>query len=221
MRKIARLTVLLLAAILMQQVTAAAGPKVKLVAIFKDKVIARINGERTVLVKDKPGPEGVTLRFTDTRGESADIEINGKVEIMPLGYVMSSTTEESAGLNKEIVTLHSDPTGFFHADGYINDRPVKFLIDTGANTVALNSATANSIGIDYRQGEKAVAATASGYAQTYIVALEKVEVGGLELRHVLASVIEGPQPEVPLLGMSFLGSFNMQREGSEMRLLER
>jgi len=221
MRKLARLTILFLAATLLQQVAAAAGPKVKLVAIFKDKVIARINGERTVLLKDKPGPQGVTLRFTDTRGESADIEINGKVEIMPLGYVMSSTSEESTGISKESVTLYSDPTGFFHADGYINDRPVKFLIDTGANTVALNSATANSIGIDYRQGEKAVAATASGYAQTYIVALEKVEVGGLELRHVLASVIEGPQPEVPLLGMSFLGSFNMQREGPEMRLIER
>jgi len=200
---------------------AAAGPKVKLVAIFKDKVIARINGERTVLVKDKPGPEGVTLRFTDTRGESADIEINGKVEIMPLGYVMSSTSEESTGISKESVTLYSDPSGFFHADGYINGRPVKFLVDTGANTVALNSETANRIGIDYRQGQKAVAATASGYAQTYIVALEKVEVGGLELRQVLASVIEGPQPDVPLLGMSFLGSFNMQREGPQMRLIER
>jgi len=212
---------MLLVAILLQQTAAAAGPKVKLVAIFQDKVIVRINGERAVLVKDKAGPKGVTLRFTDTRAESADIEINGKVEIMPLGYVMSSTSEVSDGISKESVTLYSDPTGFFHADGYINDRPVKFLVDTGANTIALNSATANSIGIDYRRGEKAVAATASGYTPTYIVALEKVEVGGLELRHVLASVIEGPQPELPLLGMSFLGSFNMQREGSQMRLLER
>lgn len=199
----------------------ASAPRVKLLAIFENKVIVTIDGEREVLVKDKPGSRGVTLRFTDTRGESADLEIDGKLEIMPLGYVMSATTEQSAGISKEAVTLYSDASGFFHADGYINGRPVTFLVDTGANTVAMNSATANRVGLDYRQGERAVATTASGYTETFVVVIDKVEIGGLELRQVTASVIDGPQPEVPLLGMSFLGSFNMQREGNQMMLLER
>lgn len=199
----------------------ASTPRVKLLAIFENKVVVTIDGKREVLVKDKPGTAGVTLRFTDTRGESADLEIDGKLEIMPLGFVMSATTEQSAGIGKETVTLFSDARGFFHADGYIDGRPVTFLVDTGANTVAMNSATANRIGIDYRRGKRAVAKTASGYTETFVVSLEKVEVGGLELRQVTASVIEGPQPDVPLLGMSFLGSFNMQREGNQMMLLER
>lgn len=195
--------------------------KIRLLAIFKNKVIARVNGERVVLVKDKPGPYGITLRFSDTRGESADLEINGKLETMPLGYVMSDTNEQSAGPGRETVTLFSNANGFFHADGYINNRPVTFLVDTGANTIAMNSATANRIGINYREGQKGIAATASGYAEIFMVTLEEVEVGGLSLRQVEASIIEGPQPDVPLLGMSFLSSFNMKREGNRMQLMQR
>jgi aspartyl protease family protein len=221
MRLLLSLAIALSIALLSAAAVRAAGPKIKLVAIFKDKVIANINGKRVILTKDKPGPEGVTLRFTDTRGESADLEIDGKLEILPLGYVMSGTTEVSAGLTKEIVTLRADAEGFFHADGHINGRPVKFLVDTGANTIALNSATAARVGVDFRKGEKGVAVTASGYTQTYTVTLEKVEIGGLELRSVVAGVIEGPQPEVPLLGMSFLSHFDMKREGSRMEILER
>jgi len=221
MKKITRIILVFLVVISLKPVTAATGPKVKLVAIFADKVIARIDGKRAILVKDKPGPKGVTLRFTDTRAESAEIEINGKVETMPLGFVMSKTTEQSTGITKESVTLRADADGFFHTQGYINGRPVTFLVDTGANTVALNSATANSIGIDYRKGQKGIAVTASGYAQTYGIVLAKVEVGGLELRNVEAGVIEGPQPDPPLLGMSFLSRFNMQREGTRMKLIER
>ena len=195
--------------------------KIRLLAIFKNKVIARVNGKRTVLIKDKPGPHGITLRFSDTRGESADLEIDGKLETMPLGYVMSSTNEQSAGPGRETVTLFSNANGFFHAEGYVNNRPVTFLVDTGANTIALNSGTANRIGLNYKDGQKGIAATASGYAEIFLVTLEEVEVGGLSLRQVQASVIEGPQPDVPLLGMSFLGAFNMKREGNQMQLIER
>lgn len=195
--------------------------KIKLLAIFENKVIAVINGERAVLVKDKPGPAGVTLRFSDTWAESASLEINGKTEEIPLGYVMSGGGTGAGSKEKQRITLYSGANGFFHADGYINNASVRFLVDTGANTVAMNAQTARRVGIDYRQGEPAVAVTASGYTKTFIVDLEEVEVGGLKLRHVTASVIEGSQPEVPLLGMSFLGNFDMKREGDQMELIQR
>lgn len=198
-----------------------AGIKVSLVAIFKNKVIVKINGKQVVLEKDKPGPQGVVLRFADTRSESADIEIAGKLETMPLGYVMSGGTTVVSTKGKQRVTLYSGSNGFFHADGYINSTPVKFLVDTGANTIALNSSTARRIGIDYKKGKRAMAVTASGYIPTYVIDLEQVEVGGLKLNYVAASVIEGPQPSTPLLGMSFLGAFDMKREGDRMELIQR
>ena len=196
--------------------------KLKLLAIFENKVIATINGERAVLKKDKAGPAGVTLRSCDTWAESAKIEVNGKLEEIPLGYVMSngSTAKAESG-TKQRITLYSGANGFFHADGYINNTPVRFLVDTGANTIAMNVQTARRVGLDYRRGQRGVAVTASGYTPTYLVDLEEVEVGGLKLRHVEASVIDGSQPETPLLGMSFLGSFDMKREGDQMELIQR
>jgi len=195
--------------------------KIKLLAIFEDKAIATINGERAVLVRDKSGPSGVTLRSCDTWAESAKIEINGKVEEIPLGYVMSGGPISAVNGPKQRITLYSGANGFFHADGYINSTSVKFLVDTGANTIAMNAETARRIGLDYRRGQQGVAVTASGYTPTYLVDLEEVEVGNLKLRHVEASVIEGQQPETPLLGMSFLGSFDMKREGDQMEIIQR
>lgn len=217
--------IFLIGAFLVFAVTAdalAAGTvKIKLLAIFEDKAIATINGDRVVLVKDKTGPSGVTLRSCDTWAESAEIEINGKVEEIPLGYVMSGGSTTAASGPKQRITLYSGANGFFHADGYINNTPVRFLVDTGANTIAMNAETAKRVGLDYHMGQQGVAVTASGYAPTYLVDLEEVEVGSLKLRHVEASVIEGRQPETPLLGMSFLGSFDMKREGDQMEIIQR
>ena len=222
MRKIFLIGAFLMFAITAEATAANAGTvKIKLLAIFGDKVIAIINGERAVLVKDKTGPSGVTLRSCDTWAESAKIELNGKIEEIPLGYVMSGSSTTAASGPKQRITLYSGANGFFHADGYINNTPVKFLVDTGANTIAMNSETARRIGLDYRRGQQGVAVTASGYAPTYLVDLEEVEVGSLKLQHVEASVIEGHQPETPLLGMSFLGSFDMKREGDQMEIIQR
>lgn len=222
MRKIFLASLLILFTFAAGSAAAGSGAvKIKLLAIFENKVIATINGTRAVLVKDKTGPSGVTLRSCDTWAESAEIEVNGKVEQIPLGYVMSGGPNSSGNGPKQRITLYSGANGFFHADGYINNTPVRFLVDTGANTVAMNIKTAKRIGIDYRRGQQGVAVTASGYAPTYLVDLEQVEVGGLKLRHVEASVIEGSQPETPLLGMSFLGNFDMKRSGDQMELIQR
>jgi len=222
MRKIFLIGALLMLVITADAMAAGTGAvKIKLLAIFEDKVIATINDERAVLVKDTTGPSGVTLRSCDTWAESAKIEINGKVEEIPLGYVMSGSSTSAANGPKQRITLYSGANGFFHADGYINSTSVRFLVDTGANTVAMNAETARRIGLDYRSGQQGVAVTASGYTPTYLVDLEEVEVGSLKLRHVEASVIEGRQPETPLLGMSFLGSFDMKREGDQMEIIQR
>ncbi|MGW8247259.1 MAG: retropepsin-like aspartic protease family protein [Acidiferrobacterales bacterium] len=221
-RKLILASAVVVFAMASQAMAASGSPvKIKLLAIFENKVIATINGQRAVLVKDRIGPSGVTLRSCDTWAESAKIEVSGKIEEIPLGYVMSGGSKSSANGPKQRITLYSGENGFFHADGYINNTPVRFLVDTGANTIAMNAQTAKRIGLDYRRGQQGVAVTASGYAPTYLVDLEQVEVGNLKLRHVEASVIEGRQPETPLLGMSFLGSFDMRREGDQMELIQR
>jgi len=190
---------------------------ITLFALFKDKAILHIDGQRRVMSVGTVSPEGYKLVATYIAHDEAVVEKDGKQQTLKLGVVVSAfhtTTSDS-------VMLHADSTGFFHADGSINGKSVRFLVDTGANTVALNAATANRLGIDYHKGRPGTARTASGYARVYGITLTQVRIGDIVVHNVDAGVIEGPQPEVPLLGMSFLGSVNMKREGSRMELSKR
>lgn len=195
----------------------AAAADISLYALFRDKAMVMVDGQRRTLVAGGEAQDGVKLVSTDTETEQAVVEVNGKRETLKLGVVISAFLSAA----RESVTLYADSRGFFHADGWINGRPVKFLVDTGANTVALNSAVARHVGIDYKRGVPGTATTASGYARMYGVQLNSVKIGDIELHNVAAGVIDGPQPDTPLLGMSFLNALEMRREGNKMELTRR
>lgn len=197
--------------------TAARAADISLFALFKDKAILHIDGSRRVLATGTESPEGVKLVSTDTLAEEAVVEMNGKRETLRLGVVVSAFQT----VTRESVTLYADSSGFFHAEGSINGTAVTFLVDTGANTVAINSATAKRAGIDFTKGRPGTARTASGYARMYGLKLDTVKIGDIVLRNVDAGVIDGPQPEVPLLGMSFLSALEMKRDGNKMELTRR
>lgn len=191
---------------------------ISLYALFKDKAIVVIDGTRRVLVRGEVSPEGVRLVGTDTRAEEAVVEIDGRRETLKLGVVIAHF--QSVALPS--VVLYADTSGFFRAPGSINGTAVTFLVDTGANTIAINSTLAQRIGIDYRKrGQPGLATTASGYARFYGIKLDTVKVGEIVLRNVDAAVIEGRQPETPLLGMSFLGGLEMKRDGDKMELIKK
>ena len=190
---------------------------ITLFALFKDKAILHVEGTRRVLTIGAESPEGVKLVSTDTQAEEAVVELKGKRETLRLGMVVSAFQSTA----RESVTLFSDASGFFHAQGSINGAAVTFLVDTGANTIAINSATAKRAGIDYTKGRQGSARTASGYARIYSIKLDTVKVGDIVLRNVEAGVIDGPQPETPLLGMSFLNALEMKRDGNKMELTRR
>lgn len=187
-------------------------------ALFEDKAIIVIDGKRRVLKVGEASPEGVKLIATDTREELAEIEIGGRREVLRLGVVISSF----APAGKGSVMLFAEPSGHFRADGLINGVAIRFLVDTGATMVVLNSAHANRVGLDYRRhGRQGLAQTASGIVRTYNVKLDTVQVGDILLYGVDASVIEGPFPTEALLGMSFLGRVDMKRDGHKLELTQK
>jgi aspartyl protease family protein len=206
------------ASLLLVTHTAAAVENISLQALFKDKAIIVVDGARRVLKSGEESPEGVKLLATDTREEQAEIEIGGKREVLKLGVVTAGFASQGKGS----ATLYPDRGGHFFVDGSINGAPVRFLVDTGATTIALSGNTASRIGLDYRRlGRAGVASTAAGNVRTYNLNLDSVQVGNITLRNVPAGVIEGSHPTEVLLGMSFLGQLDMKRDGEKMELSER
>lgn len=214
---------LVLAAAVVAPTGAQAVEKLTLLALFKDQAILHIDGENRMLSKGETSPEGVEL--LEANSERAVVRIDGREEVLELGMVASfpgaSDDVAPAWEGPAKLTLWEEDDGFFYASGAINGSSVRFLVDTGANTIAINRGLAERLGIDYRDGQQGVATTASGVTPMYIVTLERVSVGEITLRDVQAGILLGEQPEVPLLGMSFLGKLDMVREGERLELKRR
>ena len=191
---------------------------ISLQALFKDKAIILVDGARRVLKSGEESPEGIKLLTTDTQEEKAEIEIGGKREILRLGVVIAGFSSKGKGS----VALFPDRGGHFFVDGLVNGTDVRFMVDTGATVIAMNSVIAQRIGIDYRKhGQPGMASTPAGYVRTYNITLNTVQVGEITLHNVAGSVIEGNHPREALLGMSFLGHLDMKRDGEKMELSER
>ncbi|MDJ0956196.1 MAG: TIGR02281 family clan AA aspartic protease [Arenicellales bacterium] len=194
-----------------------------LLALFEDKALFHIDGERRLMQAGERSPEGLLLIKADSN--EAVVEVNGRQEVLHLGLVTtfpgSDAPPEPTWTGPETVSLWADPNGFFYTAGLINGFPVRFLVDTGATTIALSSELAKRIGIDIAKGQRGVANTAAGLTQMYGLNLKSVTVGGITLKDISAGVIVGNYPTTPLLGMSFLGQLDMVREGNRMELKTR
>lgn len=212
------LKLLLLIGCLSLPAAAQALEKITLHALFKNKVIVIIDGQRRVLATGETSPEGVKLIVVDTGNEIAEVEIDGKPQVLKLGTVIAGFDQAARGRT----ILYAETSGHFHADGLINGVPVRFLVDTGATTIALSSDMARRVGLDYlKTGRPGLASTASGTVRIFSLKLNLVQVGGITLHDVEAGVIEGSYPTEALLGMSFLGRLDMKRDGEKMELMKR
>jgi aspartyl protease family protein len=114
--------------------------------------------------------------------------------------------------------LERMPNGHFYADGNVDGQPVRLVVDTGASMVALTVADAQRIGIPFSTNEFAVIATgASGPVRGQDVMLDRVEIGGKEVRGVRGAVVEGL--DVSLLGQTYLSRIgSVQMSGDTMTL---
>jgi aspartyl protease family protein len=178
---------------------AAAAPQLELQAVLGQSAVLQIDGVRRVLRVGQSSPEGVRLVSVDAG--SARVQTADQTLTLPLGGRAGGALPTGAMAS---VRIARDDSGMFLTQGAINGRPLQFLVDTGATTVAMNDATARSLGIDYRAGERGVVQTASGVTEGFAVTLREVSIGSVRLPNVKAVVIRGQQPNPALLGMSFL-----------------
>ena len=188
---------------------------VSLLGTFDTKaVIVSINSGAPKTLKVGQSFGGVTLIAVEN--DRATVEIDGKRRVLVRGQTYSST----AASDRQIAVLAAGAAGHFVAEGQVNGGSVHFLVDTGASAIALPAGDARRLGIDYLKGRRGVTQTAAGPTNMYIVRLDTVRVGGIELQAVDAIVIEQGL-SVALLGMTFLNRVEMRREGSTMTLTRR
>ncbi|MBX2849512.1 MAG: TIGR02281 family clan AA aspartic protease [Acidiferrobacterales bacterium] len=193
---------------------------VQTIALFDGKAMLSVNGKKAKIIKTGESYEGVRLISSNT--DQAVIEVDGERQTLGLNSAIVLT--DSLGTKvapKETSQIWADANGFFRAPGSINGAPLEFLVDTGANLVVLSGDHADRIGLEYRDGVRTYAATASGTSPMYAIRLDQIAFDGLELNNINAGVIEGAFPIIPLLGMTFLSRVDMTRSGNMMELKKR
>ena len=157
---------------------------------------------------------GVTV--VSVEKDRAVIEIDGKRRTLARGQTYSSSADAGA----QGVTLSAGAGGHFMADGQINGAAMRFMVDTGASAVAIPASEANRLRIDYKKGKRGTTQTAGGPTEIFLVKLDSIRVGNIELQNIDAVVIERGL-DIALLGNTFLSRMEIRQDGRTMTLLRR
>lgn len=161
-----------------------------------------------VMYPGQTSPEGVRLLVVAK--DYVEIEANGASHRLALGQRIEPQ-----------VIVEADSRGHYATEAAINGRRLVVLIDTGASTIAFSRTEAERLELDFRQGRRIKVTTASGQADAFLVTLDEVRVGPIQLRGVEATVsLEANSPAVTLLGMSFLRRLDMVTDGRRLRLMQ-
>lgn len=188
---------------------------VSLIGTFDTKAaVLSIDGGPPKTVRVGQSFNGVTVIVIGK--DRATVEVEGKRRVLVQGQTYST----SAPGERQSATLYAGRSGHYTAEGLVNGGSVRFVVDTGASMIALPASDANRLGIDYRKGQLAAVQTANGRTPAYIVHLDTVRVGSIELNNVEGVVIEGGLP-MALLGMSFLNRVEIRQEPGRMMLIRR
>lgn len=192
--------------------------QVNVVGLFNGKAVVMINHAKPQTMS--VGQTSGTVKLIASDSQTATFQIEGKRKVLNMGQA-ASIGGNASNADSASVTLYANGGGHHVGEAIINGVPLKYIVDTGATTVAMNSGDAQYAGIDYTKGEPMQASTASGVSKAYRVRLNSVKLGGITLNNVEAAVIEGGFPEVVLLGNSVLSRLAMKHDGIALTLTKK
>ena len=206
----------LLAALLFASPAAAIDVQITAVSPGLSAEVA-IDGAPPITIDVGQTIDGVTLISADRRG--AVVRVGGATRTLPL----TANRGPVGGGSGESITLRADAAGHFITNGSINGSRVRFLVDTGATSIALSRPLAEEIGINYRRGAPMLSQTANGVVRGWRVVLDSVSIGGTTVNDVEAVVADVDRGglSIALLGMTYLNRFDMRRQGSTLVLNRR
>lgn len=189
-----------------------AAQTIKVMALFKDKAIVTVDGNRQKLEVGKT-VNGITL--VSANSQQAVIKLDGKTQTLKLGSGISSFKDE----RNSGEVIQKNGMGMFVTEASINgNAPIPALIDTGAVAVAMSKKMADDLKLDYSSAREISASTANGKVNTHLVNLSSIKVGKIELKDVQALVSDGEMTQI-LLGMTFLNRLQVIHNANSMTLL--
>jgi aspartyl protease family protein len=194
----------------------AAGP-IEAVGLFKDRAMLRVHGVEHYVRAGESTPEGA--RLVSATAELAVVTFQGETYRLTLSDSVGGAYE---AVKDASISIAPDGHGQYRVGGAINGRSVDFLVDTGASVIAMSEQHARGLGIEFENSpDRAQVTTAQGKANSYLVSLDEVVVGGITTHNVRAAVIPGDYPVEVLLGMSFLRTVSMEESAGVLRLKQK
>lgn len=188
---------------------------VGLAGIMGSKAMLMINGGEPQAVPVGKTVDGVKL--VSIQDDQVIIEAGGRKRPLRVGQHAIGV---GGGEGSDKIVMTADVQGHFYTTGTVNGTSVRFVVDTGATSIALGPNDARRIGLDLRQGQRGLTSTANGTVVVTRIPLDTVRIGGVTMHNVEAVVLPTEMP-IALLGMSFLNRMEMQRDGSTMTLKKR
>lgn len=195
----------------------AAAQSVSLGGSMSGKALLVIDGVARTLATGQTS-QGVKLLSVD--GGQATVEIDGRrIALLAGAAPIDLGGTATPGSGRQVV-LSAGSGGHFIADGSVNGRVARFMVDTGATLVALSQADAQRIGLPFEQSPRAMVQTANGLVPVHRVRLDVVRLGDVQVYGIDAVVMPVSMPHI-LLGNSFLAHFQMRLENDRLTLDKR
>ena len=124
----------------------------------------------------------------------------------------SLATSESG--KSQQIELKRNRNGHYVFNGEINQKPVRFLVDTGATMTSIPSSLQQYLNL--QAGQPFQVSTANGVTTAYMTRLDEVKLGDIRLTNVRASLNPGLADDSILLGMNVLKNLELIQRGNSL-----
>ena len=114
------------------------------------------------------------------------------------------------------LVLQQNAQGHYLLNGYINDQPVTFLLDTGATSVSIPAHLARTL--DLRSGRAFPVMTANGTVTVYETQLASLRFGDITYQNIPAHLNPGMRSDKILLGMSVLKDLQLTQVNQQLTI---
>jgi len=150
-------------------------------------------------------------KWTDSSGRThfSDKPVGGAKEVR----IQSMTGISNPAFNLERNAMrikYQNKNGSMIVQGRVNNINMQFVVDTGASLVIIPPNIAKRAHISTVNAKTITLQTANGATQSYMVNISSLQVSQLHQKSVHAAIQQvSPDPNLGLLGMSFLNAYKM------------